>query len=38
MEIELNLLGTFIFLGVFLIFGVIIGILIYKTIDLIKRK
>lgn len=38
MEIELNLLGTFIFLGVFLIFGSIIGILIYQTIALIKRK
>lgn len=38
MEIELNLLGTFILLGVSLIYGAIIGILIYKTISLIKRR
>ena len=38
MEIELNLLGTFILLGISVIYGVIIGILIYKTISLIKRR
>lgn len=36
MIIELNFVGTFLFLLIFIILGAILGILIYKIIKLIR--